>query len=73
MTDFSLQRSKSCPAAGYFFCAALVLAQRALAALLIAALAAALMVNFFFGADLADGPAPLIFAHRAFWNWDSFF
>ena len=55
----------------YFFCAALIFAQRALAARLIAALAAALIVNFFFGLP-AGSPAPLIFAHRAFWNSESF-
>ena len=40
-------------ASDHFFCAARILAQRALAALLIAALAEALIVNFFGGVGLA--------------------
>jgi hypothetical protein len=51
----------------YFFCAALILAHRALAALLIAALASALMVNFFFFDGSAVLCAFLILAQRAFW------
>ena len=54
---------------GYFVSfAALILAQRALAALLIAAFAEALIVNFFGVAGLAVVAvvAPLILAQRAF-------
>ena len=51
----------------FFFCAALILAHRTLAARLIAALAAALMVNFFLGATAGAALAAFILAHRAFW------
>ena len=43
-------------ASDHFFCAALIFAQRALAALLIAALAEALIVNFFGGVGLLGPP-----------------
>ena len=46
---------------------ALSFAHLALAAAEIAALPAALIFLFFFGAGPADGAAPLIAAHLAFW------
>ena len=53
-------------ASNHFFCAARIFAQRALAALLIAALAEALIVNFFWGVGLA-GVAGCLTTQRRCW------